>query len=170
MGRLDFRDVTYAQAVARIEHYDDPDAPKPNSLVPAASAVVTNDRGEILMQRRVDNNFWALAGGTMAFGETIVQTAEREVREETGLDVRVDGIVGTFSDPRHIIEYSDGEIRQQFNICFHASLVGGELRVSHESTEVRWIPPEQIAELEMHHTTRLRLDHFAQHPGTPYLG
>jgi ADP-ribose pyrophosphatase YjhB (NUDIX family) len=119
--------------VARTEHYDDPNAPKPNSLVPAASAIVTNDRGEILMQRRVDNNFWALPGGAMEFGETIVQTAEREVREETGLDVRVDGIVGTFSDPRHIIEYSDGEVRQQFNICFHATLLGGELRSSSES-------------------------------------
>ena len=156
--------------MARNEHYDDPNAPKPNSLVPAASAVVTNDRGEILMQRRVDNNFWALPGGTMDFGETIVQTAEREVREETGLDVRVDGIVGTFSDPRHIIEYSDGEVRQQFNICFRASLVGGELRSSSESKEVRWVAPEQLADLEIHHTTRLRLEHFLQHAKTPYLG
>jgi 8-oxo-dGTP pyrophosphatase MutT (NUDIX family) len=156
--------------VARIEHYDDPNAPKPNSLVPAASAVVTNDRGEILMQRRVDNNFWARPGGTMDFGETIVQTAEREVREETGLDVRVDGIIGTFSDPRHIIEYSDGEVRQQFNICFRASIVGGELRPSSESKEVRWVAPEQLGDLEIHHTTRLRLEHFLQHPGTPHLG
>ena len=156
--------------MARIEHYDDPNAPKPNSLVPAASAVVTNEHGEILMQQRVDNNFWALPGGTMDFGETIVHTAEREVHEETGLDVRVDGIVGTFSDPRHIIEYSDGEVRQQFNICFHAILMGGQLRSSAESTEVRWIPPEQLKELEMHHTTRRRLEHFLAHPGVPYLG
>jgi ADP-ribose pyrophosphatase YjhB (NUDIX family) len=156
--------------VARIEHYHDPDAPKPNSLVPAASAVVTNERGEILMQRRVDNNFWALPGGTMDFGETIAQTAEREVREETGLDVRVDGIVGTFSDPRHIIEYSDGEVRQQFNICFHATLLGGELRSSSESKEVRWVAPEQLDNLEIHRTTRLRLEQFLQRPGTPYLG
>jgi ADP-ribose pyrophosphatase YjhB (NUDIX family) len=156
--------------MARTEHYDDPNAPKPNSLVPAASAIVTNERGEILMQRRVDNNFWALPGGTMDFGETIVQTAEREVREETGLDVRVDGIIGTFSDPRHIIEYSDGEVRQQFNICFHATLLGGELRSSNESKEVRWIPPKQLEDLEIHRTTRLRLEQFLQHPGTPYLG
>jgi len=156
--------------MARTEHYDDPDAPKPNSLVPAASAVVTNERGEILMQRRVDNDFWALPGGTMDFGETIVQTAEREVQEETGLDVRVDGIIGTFSDPRHIIEYSDGEVRQQFNICFHAILVGGELRSSNESKEVRWIPRGELGGLEIHDTTRLRLEHFLKHPGTPYLG
>lgn len=156
--------------MARTEHYDDPNAPKPNSLIPAASAVVTNERGEILMQRRVDSNFSALPGGTMDFGETIVQTAEREVREETGLDVRVDGIVGTFSDPRHIIEYSDGEVRQQFNICFHARLLGGELRSSNESTEVRWIPREELKDLEMHHTTRLRVEHFLQHPGKPHVG
>ena len=156
--------------MARTEHYDDPNAPKPNSLVPAASAIVTNERGEILMQRRVDNNFWALPGGTMEFGETIVQTAEREVREETGFDVRVDGIIGTFSDPRHIIEYSDGEVRQQFNICFHATLLGGELSSSNESKEVRWIHPEQLGDLEIHRTTRLRLDHFLQRPGTPHLG
>ena len=156
--------------MARTEHYDDANAPKPNSLVPAASAVVTNERGEILMQRRVDNNFWALPGGTMDVGETIVETAEREVREETGLDVKVDGIIGTFSDPRHIIEYSDGEIRQQFNICFHAILAGGALRVSKESTEVRWIPREELEQLEIHRTTRLRLEHFLQHPETPHLG
>lgn len=156
--------------MARTEHYDDPNAPKPNSLVPAASAVVTNDRGEILMQRRVDNNFWALPGGTMDFGETIVQTAEREVREETGLDVRVDGIVGTFSDPRHIIEYSDGEVRQQFNVCFHAILLGGDLRSSSESKEVRWVAPEQLSDLEIHDTTRLRLEHFLRYPEAPHLG
>ena len=156
--------------MARFEHYDDPKAPRPNSLVPAASAIVTNERGEILMQRRVDNNYWALPGGTMDFGETIVQTAEREVREETGFDVRVDGIVGTFSDPRHIIEYSNGEVRQQFNICFHASLLGGELHSSNESKEVRWIPPGDLKDLEIHHTTRLRLEHFLQHPETPHLG
>lgn len=40
--------------MARTEYYDDPNAPKPNSLVVAASAVVTDDRGRILLQRRRD--------------------------------------------------------------------------------------------------------------------
>jgi 8-oxo-dGTP pyrophosphatase MutT (NUDIX family) len=156
--------------VARIEHYDDPDAPKPNSLVPAASAVVANDRGEVLMQRRRDNDMWALPGGTMDLGESIGATAVREVFEETGLNVALDGIVGIYSDPRHIIEYSDGEVRQQFNICFRARLIDGTLRSSHESTDVRWVSPEELEELPIHHTTRLRLRHFLEPRDGPYVG
>jgi 8-oxo-dGTP pyrophosphatase MutT (NUDIX family) len=155
--------------VARIEHYDDPDAPKPNSLKPAASAVITNERGEILMQRRADNDLWALPGGTMDLGESIAQTAVREVREETGLDVEISGLVGVYTDPRHLIEYSDGEVRQQFNICFTARVRGGELARSDESTDLRWVPAGALDNLAIHHTTKLRLQHFLEKRSAPYV-
>lgn len=155
--------------MARTEHYDDPNAPEPNSLVPAASAVVTNERGEILMQRRSDNGYWALPGGTMDLGESIAQTAIREVGEETGLTIELDGIVGIYSDPRHLIEYSDGEVRQQFNVCFRGRLVTGELRRSDESTDIRWVPPTELDALRIHHTTRLRLQHFLENQ-PPHIG
>lgn len=156
--------------MARVEHYDDPNAPEPNSLVPAASAVVTNDTGDILMQRRADNDLWALPGGAMDFGETIGQTAVREVHEETGYRVEIEGLVGIYTDPRHVIEYRDGEVRQQFNICFAARLVGGALLGSDESTDVRWVAPDALDTLQIHDTTRLRLQHFLERRVKPYIG
>ncbi|MGW1118234.1 NUDIX hydrolase [Streptomyces tanashiensis] len=156
--------------MTRTEYYDDPNAPKPNCLVVAASAVVTDDRGRILLQRRRDNDLWALPGGGMDMTDSLPGTAVREVKEETGLDVEVTGLVGTYTDPRHIIEYSDGEVRRQFNVCFRARIVGGELSISDESTELRFVDPEELDALPMHHTQRLRLSHYLENRDQPYLG
>ncbi|MFF8505631.1 NUDIX domain-containing protein [Streptomyces anulatus] len=156
--------------MARTEYDDDPNAPEPNSMVVAASAVVTDDQGRILPQRRRDNDLWALPGGGMDLGDSLPGTAVREVKEETGLDVEITGLVGTYTDPRHIIEYSDGEVRRQFNVCFTARVTGGSLAVSEESTELRFVAPGELDFLPMHHTQRLRLRHFAEDRDRPYLG
>jgi 8-oxo-dGTP pyrophosphatase MutT (NUDIX family) len=156
--------------VARTEYYDDPRAPEPNSLVVAASAVVTDDKGRILLQRRRDNDLWALPGGGMDMGDSLPGTAVREVKEETGLDVEITGLVGTYTDPRHIIAYSDGEVRRQFNVCFRARIIGGTLEISDESSDLRFVDPGELASLPVHHTQRLRLQHFLEHRATPYLG
>ena len=87
----------------------------------------------------------------------------------TGLDVEVTGIVGVYSDPGHVIAYSDGEVRQEFNLCFAARLVGGQLSVSDESTEVRWVAPLAIEQLPMHESIRLRIKHFLEHGPAPAI-
>ncbi|MEU9402251.1 NUDIX domain-containing protein [Streptomyces sp. NPDC048242] len=156
--------------MARTEYYDDPQAPEPNSLVVAASAVVADDRGRVLLQKRSDSGLWALPGGGMEMTDSLPGTAVREVKEETGLDVEITGLVGTYTDPRHVIAYSDGEVRRQFNVCFRARLVGGVLAISDESLELRWVAPEELEGLPMHHTQRLRLAHFLEDRPTPYLG
>lgn len=106
----------------------------------------------------------------MDLTDSLPGTAVREVKEETGLDVEITGLVGTYTDPRHIIAYTDGEVRRQFNVCFTARIVGGELAISDESTELRFVPPDELDELPMHHTQRLRLRHFMEHREQPYLG
>lgn len=156
--------------MARTEYYDDPNAPKPNSMVVAASAVVTDEQGRILLQRRRDNNLWAFPGGGMDLTDSLPGTAVREVKEETGLEVEITGIVGTYTDPKHIIAYTDGEVRRQFNVCFTARVIGGRLAISDESTELRFVPLDELGTLPMHHTQRLRLQHFLEHRDQPYLG
>ncbi|WP_155256768.1 NUDIX domain-containing protein, partial [Mycobacterium avium] len=69
--------------MARIDYYNDPDAPPANSVVPSTTAVVTDEQARILLIKRRDNDLWALPGGGMDLGESIVETAVREVKEET---------------------------------------------------------------------------------------
>ena len=88
----------------RIDHFNDPDAPAANRLVPGASAVVVDQAGRILLHRRDDNELWSIPGGGMEVGERIADTVVREVREETGLEVEPEAIVGIYSDPQHVVE------------------------------------------------------------------
>lgn len=157
--------------MARTDYYDDPDAPEPNALVVAASAVVADQQGRVLLVCRADSGNWALPGGAMNLGESVVDCAVREVREETGLVVEITGMVGIYTDPRHVIAYADGEVRQQFNVCLTARVLGGALARSEESTALDYIAPSQLDGLPMHPTQRLRLSHFLDASRTqPYLG
>ncbi|GAA4375721.1 NUDIX domain-containing protein [Actinomadura verrucosospora] len=145
----------------RIDYYDDPNAPKANSLVPSVNVVVENDKGEILMIRRTDNDNWALPGGAIDLGESITQAAIRETKEETGIDVEITGLVGIYSDPKHLIHYtSNDEVRQEFSILLKGSYVGGEPTPSDESNEVSWVCPESFFELKLDRSMRLRLEDF----------
>jgi len=156
--------------MARRDYYNDPDAPAPNSVVPSVVAAVRNERGEILMIRRTDNGRWALPGGGHDLGESISDTVVREVKEETGIDVRVIGLFGLYTDPRHVMAYADGEVRQQFSIAFHAEPIGGELTPSSESSEVAWVDPGRLADLDIHPTMRLRIEHALSERPTPHIG
>jgi ADP-ribose pyrophosphatase YjhB (NUDIX family) len=66
------------------------------------------------------------------------------VREETGVSVEITRLVGIYSDPRHVIVYSDGEVRQQFNICFRARPIAGTAHRTDEASEVRWVHPKDF--------------------------
>ncbi len=65
------------------------------------------------------------------------------------LCIEVTGVVGLYTNPRHVMAYDDGEVRQQFSICFTTRLLGGELRTSSETKEVRFVPPAQLDELNI---------------------
>ena len=154
----------------RIDYFDDPAAPPANAIVPGGQAFIVDDAGRILLQRRKDSGNWSAPGGVMDIGETLEAATVREVREETGLEVELTGLLGIYTDPRHIIAYEDGEVRQEFVVAYTARILSGELRVSDESTELRWIQADEINELPMHETARLRLRHLLNGRDWPYLG
>jgi ADP-ribose pyrophosphatase YjhB (NUDIX family) len=156
--------------MARIEHFNEPNAPKANSIVVAVTVFVVDEQDRVLLIQRTDNGLWALPGGGQEFGEYIAETAVRETREEAGIDIEVTGVVGIYTNPNHVVEYSDGEVRQQFSICFKARYLGGEPTTSDESSSVRWVARTDLDALPIHQSMRLRVDHGYQGNPEPYIG
>ena len=121
--------------------------------------------------RRSDNDNWAVPGGAIELGESMVQAAVRETREETGIECEITGLVGIYTDPKHVLLYtSNGEVRQEFSIVLTARATGGEPMRSEESSEVRWVPRVELGGYSMDRSMRLRIGHYLEGRATPYLG
>jgi len=154
----------------RIDYHDDPNAPKPNSMVPSVNVVVVNDNGDILLIRRTDNANWALPGGAIDIGESAAQAAIRETQEETGITCEITGLVGIYTDPHHVIHYtSNDEVRQEFSIVLTGQPISGEPTPSSESSEVRWVPTAHVDGYEMDRAMRKRIDRYLSPANTPEI-
>ncbi len=120
-----------------------------------AALFVRDDEGRILMERRSDCGLWGLIGGRIDRGETVEQAGVREAKEEAGLDVRVERLVGVYSNPlRRTVTFPDNVV-QLLDVVMEASIVGGELAISEESLELRFfalddLPPRDEIVLPAH--------------------
>ncbi|MBY6199131.1 NUDIX domain-containing protein [Vibrio hangzhouensis] len=148
----------------RTDHFNNPEAPKPNSLKPAVAAGVFNTKTQkLLFVRRKDSGKWTLPGGVLEFGESLLQTVHREVKEETNLNVDISELVGTYSSPDILIEYNDGEVRQEFTLVYLATTEQTEVRLDHESKEYIWIDVDDAHTLTMADSQRVRIQDLAEY-------
>ena len=113
-------------------------------ILNCAGALIIRD-GRILFQRRTDNGKWGLIGGLLEMNETYEQAALREIREETGLEVRLDSFLGIFHN--HDMVWSNGDSAHVLASMYTASIVSGEPRIDEESYELRFFAPDEIPEL-----------------------
>ena len=79
-------------------------------------------------------------------------------------------MVGLYSNQHHVMAYSKGEVRQQFSICFRARYLGGDPTPSNESSAVRWLQRENLDDLPVHPSMRLRIDYGYLNGREPYIG
>lgn len=164
------RDRRGVSVSRRIDFYDDPEAPAANSLVPSVNVIVVNDEDSILLIRRTDNGNWAVPDGAIDLGESVAQAAVRETLEESGVECEVTGIVGIYSDPRHLILHtSNGEVRQEFSIVLTARALRGRPTPSNESSEVRWVPEAEASGYTMDRSMRIRINDFLARKKTPVI-
>jgi 8-oxo-dGTP diphosphatase len=157
---------------ARRIHFHDPEAPAATVVAPTVFVAVRNDRGKLLLVRRCDSGTWELPGGRVDVGESAVEAAVRETREESGIRVRITGLVGLFTDPGCVVESVGGtEVRQQFVVCFHGRALWGRPRPDlQETSDAAWFDPADVAALPMEPAARLLIVHALSGTDEPHLG
>ncbi len=118
------------------------------------SVAVIND-GKILLTRREDFEVWCIPGGALEDGESLAEAARREIREETGLDVELERLVGIYSAPQ-------GPGNGRHILLFAGKPVGGQLDpLASEVIEMGYFGPDEIPEPLLRDTRRQILDVFA---------
>ncbi len=120
-------------------------------LIGCSTVLLNPARDEVLLTRRADNGLWCLPGGMVDPGESISETAEREVLEETGLVVRVIRLTGVYSNPDRVIVYPDGEKAHVVVLNFEVEQVGGSLGLSSETTDARYFPVSEAVQMPLFH-------------------
>ena len=125
----------------------------PAAPIPAVGALVFRE-GAVLMVRRgrpPSRDVWAVPGGRVELGESLAEAAEREVHEETGIEVRAGEPVWSFDS---VIRDRDGRVRYHYVVVdLTAEYVAGEPRGSDDAREARWMGPGEIAGFDVSEPT-----------------
>ena len=126
----------------------------PSLPLVGAGAVVHKRRRVLLLKRRFPPNagLWAIPGGLVELGETAKAAAAREVKEETGLEVKIERLIDVGTD----LHYDrDGRVEYHFVLVdYLARVVGGTFRMNEESSDGGWFTEGESLALEMSEGTR----------------
>lgn len=127
-------------------------------VVLTVDAVISDDHGRVLVMERGTAPFsgtWVLPGGLVDPGETVEEACIREVREELGLEVKLTGLIGIYSEPGR-------DPRGSFvSIAYRAEVVSGTPIITPEARSHRWLEPGEELPMGFDHA-RILADHRAQ--------
>lgn len=115
----------------------------------SVAGLVTNENDEILLINSPWRG-WEYPGGMIEPGETFQEALKGEIKEETGVDVEITGFVGLCKNIQ----------RDVVNIDFTCKYIGGELKTSNESSEVKWVKKEEALDMITFPLTKIRLEHM----------
>ncbi|GGP43990.1 NUDIX hydrolase [Streptomyces calvus] len=114
--------------------------------LPGITALVFDDEGRVLLNRRSDTRKWAVIGGIPEPGEQPAACAVREVEEETAVRCVVERVV--LVQALSPVTYDNGDVCQFMDITLRCRAVGGEAKVNDdESLEVGWFAVDALPEL-----------------------
>ena len=133
----------------KISNHEYPDQPRV-----AVGAIVFEENKVLLVRRGKPpaEGAWAIPGGRVELGESMQKAAEREIREETGLNVRAKDPVFTFDV---VVRDDNGKVRFHYVIVdLIADYVSGELRPGDDALEARWVSSTEMETLSISSNTR----------------
>ena len=117
-------------------------------LQDGAAAIIVNDKGQILLQSRTDNERWGLPGGCQELGERFEETVIREVKEETNLDIAEDNLelVGIISGGTRRKEYPNGDVVINNTALYCVKNYTGEVKWDSESKDMKFFDLDNLPE------------------------
>ena len=122
-------------------------------IIVAVGAVIWNARGEILLVRRQHppkQDEWSLPGGRVEFGETLRDALAREIREETGLEIDIVGLV----DVVELVDHAGSDGAHYVLVDFCARAHPGEAVAASDAAEARWFSLAATEALPLWRETR----------------
>ncbi|MBM7540277.1 NUDIX domain-containing protein [Amphibacillus cookii] len=135
-----------------------------DELKPGIAVIILNEENQVLLQKRADVGLWGIPSGHVEIGETVSEAAIREIKEETNLDIRINKLIGVYSDPdSQTFVYPNGKTIHFITTCFLAEIIGGELKCnSNESLEIKFFGQEVLPDHLMKMHPRWLKDALAQ--------
>ena len=118
-------------------------------ILVGTTILISNDEGKMLFQHRTDSEDWGLPGGAMELGESIEETAHRELYEETGLKADNLELVDVFSGEEFFYKYPNGDETYNVIFLFEPINITGNMKINdNESIELKYYFPEEVPAFE----------------------
>ncbi|MBB5147970.1 NUDIX hydrolase [Ureibacillus thermosphaericus] len=115
-------------------------------ILPGSVVIICNEKGEVLLQKRPEGR-WGLPGGLMELGESFEEVAEREVREEIGLEIRNLKLLHVFSGKEFYTKTPNGDEFYSVTAVFYTNEFEGTLQCQpSETLEVRFFKRNNLPE------------------------
>ncbi|MBU0757052.1 MAG: NUDIX domain-containing protein [Nanoarchaeota archaeon] len=128
--------------------------------------IIEDKEGRILVSQRIDAKIpkahlkWDVPGGTNEFGESLKETLQREIEEETGLHVEtLELLPDCVSKEWEHMEY----LQHTLVFCYHCRLIDGKMHLNdHKINDLIWVFPREAQKLDLLPTTKVFIDLFCK--------